>query len=336
MYFAKPKSLVLDQRLPERQPISVDEPEPAFEPEPVAAPTSVGDAGTNTRNVAAELMRYREVVEILGRQLDGAAGETERAALDSLQRLDKVESGVTGLLGCLAGAERRAFEIAKESGGEVTAMRGAVRELGALISARTVQIQADREIHSRFARETESFGSALEAITDIARLTKLLSLNATIEAARAGRAGLGFAVVAQEVRNLADQSAQAATAVRSGIDRLREISRQHLSSADNTDGETALLKATESQAQAAERGFTRLEEHGRFALVEAQASGAALAASVVQVIGTFQFQDIVRQRLEHVGESLNRLGLHASSLAEALTQPGELTSVELELLRAHA
>jgi len=240
---------------------------------------------------------------------------------------------VKSLLGTLAGAECRAVAIAQVGGAEVSGMRKAVQELRTLVGARTAQIQSDREIHARFAAETESFGGALVSITSIARQTRLLSLNATIEAARAGEAGRGFAVVAHEVRILADQSAQAAAAVRSGLDRLRDISRHRLSDAANTGGETALLEAAELQAQAAELGFVRLEEHGRLALVDAQASGTALAGSVVQMIGSFQFQDIIRQRLEQVGESLDRLGVHAGGLAEALTERREVMSVDTEILR---
>ena len=68
---------------------------------------------------------------------------------------------------------------------------------------------AASEAAARLAGSTRSIGEVVGLIRAIAEQTNLLALNATIEAARAGNAGAGFAVVAQEVKNLAQQTSHA-------------------------------------------------------------------------------------------------------------------------------
>jgi methyl-accepting chemotaxis protein len=303
------------------------EPEP---PVPVAAPAATpSSAGA----VAAELQRYREVAGILQGQVDNAIADTEGAVLSLIQDLNTLDAAARGLMADLAAAEARAVQLNHDGQGDVERMSTAMAALRERLAARAAQIASDRAIYERIAEEAEGFARAIGAIGQIATQTRLLALNATIEAARAGEAGKGFAVVAQEVRELAGQSAQVAEGVSSGLARLRDLMRARMSDALSTDADHALLDGAQGQAAGAAEAFARIAAGSTEALQTTSAHGHRIGAHITQALGAMQFQDIVRQRLQQVGESLERLGLHAGWLAEALQQHRPVESVESSLLQ---
>lgn len=95
-------------------------------------------------------------------------------------------------------------------------------------------------------RESDIINSFVQTITEISNQTNLLSLNASIEAARAGNAGKGFVVVAEEIRKLADDSAKAAGEIRNNVENISAQTADSVSSAAQAQSIAALqAKAVE-------------------------------------------------------------------------------------------
>ncbi|WP_411961623.1 methyl-accepting chemotaxis protein [Pseudomonas sp. REP124] len=103
----------------------------------------------------------------------------------------------------------------------------AMDQLSNLLDASSTHIEA---LNSK----TVNIGQILDVITSISEQTNLLALNAAIEAARAGEAGRGFAVVADEVRNLAHRTQESARQVQSMIEELQVGARESVSTMNDS------------------------------------------------------------------------------------------------------
>jgi methyl-accepting chemotaxis protein len=102
-----------------------------------------------------------------------------------------------------------------------------------------VSIQASAKIIGALGRRADDIGKIVEVIDDLAEQTNLLALNAAIEAARAGEHGLGFAVVAEEVRKLAEKSTQSTKEISELIEGIQKEAREAV---DNMDKSTTMVQ----------------------------------------------------------------------------------------------
>lgn len=101
---------------------------------------------------------------------------------------------------------------------------------------------------------SEQISEVLEFIKEIADETRILGLNAAIEAARAGNAGLGFSVVAEEIRKLSSESKQTVVKIKSYIDNIQASVKNTVKMGDNT------YLVTEQQAAAIQQVTASVEE----------------------------------------------------------------------------
>jgi methyl-accepting chemotaxis protein len=100
-------------------------------------------------------------------------------------------------------------------------------------------IQSSAEIIDVLGRRADDIGKIIEVIDDLAEQTNLLALNAAIEAARAGEHGLGFAVVAEEVRKLAEKSTQSTKEISELIQGIQKEAREAV---DNMEHSTTMVQ----------------------------------------------------------------------------------------------
>lgn len=179
------------------------------------------------------------------------------------------------------------------------------------IESLSTDVCSSAELMERLQLESERIGSILHVIKALAEQTNLLALNAAIEAARAGEAGRGFAVVADEVRNLAQRTQHSSGEIETLIFELQRIA----------DESSNMMKSSVLNTRAS--------------VVSVRDTGAALESITHQVSKIQKMSDLIATAAEEqtaVTEEINRSVLRVRELSDdSSTSSIEISAASLEL-----
>ena len=205
----------------------------------------------------------------------------------------------------------------------------------------TRELRSDFEHVQSMATEVRALTPLIKIITTIAQQTSLLALNAEIEAARAGNAGRGFAVVAFEVRKLSVSSTKAAADIAAKIHATcarvdREMAEAQASLKRHESNEA--MRHLVADLNGMQMEFSKNGQLLLDVITEVDENYAVNVQRLSEALGHIQFQDVMRQRMEHVQEALTEMREHLQNMSEStfnLSCNGKSEHTFKELLAAH-
>jgi methyl-accepting chemotaxis protein len=269
----------------------------------------------------------KTMIEILKdtAQLDAAAAElstTAQQVAHSSEMTSESSSAMAAAVEEMTVSVANISQNARETS-ELTQHTGKLSQQGSDVIGRTVAemhivakaVNKSSEIIAELGRQSEKFSGIVQVIKDVADQTNLLALNAAIEAARAGEQGRGFAVVADEVRKLAERTTSATGEIGTMIAGIQNSSH-------------AAVDAMSTAAGQVESGVTLADEAGE-AITNIQQGSKQVQTHVGDITLILAEQDnasqSIAQQVERVAQAAEENSAAARSSSEAAKNIEQLT-----------
>ncbi|NDV25081.1 Cache 3/Cache 2 fusion domain-containing protein [Desulfovibrio sp. JC010] len=285
---------------------------------------------TAQRDTIAETARDADEISD---QLSSAADELSAQVEESRRGAEVQQQRASETATAMEQMNSTVMEVARNAG-EASENARSTRDkavegqdlVGQVVSAIKVLEQNSEELKKSMEElglRTDSIGKVMNVITDIADQTNLLALNAAIEAARAGEAGRGFAVVADEVRKLAEKTMDATKEVGEAITSIQESTRTN-------------IRVTESAVESVVQS-TDLASRSGDALDEIVRMVEASADQIEGIAAAAEEQSASSEQISRATDEINVISAEAAETtvqsAMAISEVAKLAANIKELIR---
>jgi methyl-accepting chemotaxis protein len=275
---------------------------------------------SNVSPVCKVLSDYSTLLTVFQEQLKSVNSDSEDAT-------NVISNNFTGIVDKAMHQSQMAGDaLSSFTGAEGTDSQGFVQNSRHTLTSVITEMEKMGEYATRSNKslsevmtEVENIRTIVANVGYIADQTNLLALNAAIEAARAGEHGRGFAVVADEIRKLSEKSNQFATEIKNAVDiifgKVKSIHTQSVGEVQNISNVTAT--AHEDVNGTLNRLDDAIERsHGIISSL--QQSSMQLAEDINTMVVSMQYQDINRQRIEHVIDPLSIMKTDLDTISAGL------------------
>jgi len=278
-------------------------------------------------NLAVQTFEIQQSVSILATastQLSSSAAELAATSAQTASAVTETSTTVEEVKQTALVSSDKARSVAAQAQQTILFAQSGQKATGQTLEGMKlirVQMKSVAQRVGSLADQTRAIGRIINAVEDIAEQSNLLAVNAAIEAAKGGELGKGFSVVAQEIRNMAEQSKQSTEQVR-GI--LTEIQK----------ATSAVAMATEQVEKAVEAAVTQsgqtgeaIDSLGRSISESAQAANQIVASGQQQLAGVEQAAEALRsivaastqvatgtRQVESAAENLKEVGTKLSAI----------------------
>ncbi len=275
------------------------------------------EAATRLEAVVQRIsMASERVSSLIGNIMDGADVQRDRLHETSIA-MDEMNSAITEVS---HGATEAAISVEQAKGIAADSADIVIQSKEAIGKVYSVAMTLKNDM-TQLGERAQMIDQVIHLINDVADQTNLLALNAAIEAARAGEAGRGFAVVADEVRKLAEKTMAATREVSSSIEAIQNAVADNVTLMDDAVGLVDIASSLSGKSGDAAREIFHHTENNASKIAD---MAAAAEEQSVSSSGMNKSIVEVREAAVHIAENVHETSDAIEALGELAVQLGEL------------